>query len=504
MKFRLYENIYDGENNNKINKKKYKKHSMSPFVSLNAGDVQRGIDMFNHAMGSDTSSTADASVSVMGESIPDEFMMESELNEDAFENEKHCVITPDNMRCSFDATTAKISNQMNYIPKYLFKNKEYLQKVTIPNSVTDIRYGAFYGCTSLRSINLPNSIENIESYAFADSGLESIKIPDSVKHIGDKAFESCHQLRTVEIPASARFGDFVFSDCPSIRVVRTAPGSEAYYYFKNRYPNVEIRYIGEFANTQIVEIPRVVDDAYDELQQISVKLTLWASQKYIDDDFIKNTLEPWLVNTLEFTPFGKSQNGQQSYLKDYDNYYDTTMYIDLTDEWINGKCDAPKCSIEYTKDGNKHEIKVSGYDESNDNITYVVANESLTEDAYGNDKTYYLKGFNPLPNANNEYTIAKVSNSIDEVYDRAFDGFTALQKVTIPNSIKVIGRLAFGSCSSLRTINLPNSVKILKDYAFYASGLESIKIPDSVEYIGVGCFTNCEDLRMRSEERRVG
>ena len=374
MKFRLYENIYDGENNNKINKKKYKKHSMSPFVSLNAGDVQRGINMFNHAMGSDTSSTADTSVA-MGESIPDEFMMESELNEDVYDNEEYCVISPVYTVCNYRVTVAKISNQMNYIPRYTFRDREYLQKVTIPNSVIRIGWGAFMGCTSLRTINLPNSVEGIDSYAFAHSGLESIKIPDSVKYISNNAFEGCRQLRVIEIPDSVvNLGTHVFSNCPSLKILRTPRGS-------------------------------------------------FAEQR----------------------------------LKDYPDGID----------WDN-------VEIRYTDE----------------------TNESLNEDAYSNDKIYYLKEFNPLPNANNEYTVAKVSNSIDEVYDEAFDGFYALQKVTIPNNIKTIGRLAFGNCSSLRTINLPNSVKVIKDYAFYESGLESIKIPDSVEYIGVGCFANCEYLRM--------
>lgn len=55
MKFKLIkENIYDGKNNNnKINKKKYKKHSFSPFVSLDAGNVEYSVNMFNKAMGSE-------------------------------------------------------------------------------------------------------------------------------------------------------------------------------------------------------------------------------------------------------------------------------------------------------------------------------------------------------------------------------------------------------------------------------------------------------------------
>lgn len=52
MRFRIKENIYGKDNNNEINKKKYKK-SMSPFVSLDAGDVEKTIDIFNQGFGND-------------------------------------------------------------------------------------------------------------------------------------------------------------------------------------------------------------------------------------------------------------------------------------------------------------------------------------------------------------------------------------------------------------------------------------------------------------------
>lgn len=52
----ILENIYTGDNNNKKNKRKYKKHSMSPFVSLDAGNVPYNIMMFNKMNGSHDSS----------------------------------------------------------------------------------------------------------------------------------------------------------------------------------------------------------------------------------------------------------------------------------------------------------------------------------------------------------------------------------------------------------------------------------------------------------------
>ena len=77
-----------------------------------------------------------------------------------------------------------------------------LTSITIPNSVTSIGYAAFSGCTGLTSVTIPNSVTSIGDFAFYDSGLTSITIPNSVTSIGDEAFYYCSGLTSVTIPNS--------------------------------------------------------------------------------------------------------------------------------------------------------------------------------------------------------------------------------------------------------------------------------------------------------------
>ena len=79
--------------------------------------------------------------------------------------------------------------------------EEYSGKVVIPGSitsegkeytVTSIGEKAFYGCSGLTSITIPNSVTSIGESAFRScSSLTSVDIPNSVTSIGERAFEGC-------------------------------------------------------------------------------------------------------------------------------------------------------------------------------------------------------------------------------------------------------------------------------------------------------------------------
>ena len=75
------------------------------------------------------------------------------------------------------------------IAGYAFFGCTGLTSITIPDSVTSIDHGTFIDCTGLTSINIPEGVTNIGETLFLDcTSLISITIPDSVTSIGDCAF----------------------------------------------------------------------------------------------------------------------------------------------------------------------------------------------------------------------------------------------------------------------------------------------------------------------------
>ncbi|MDY5849737.1 MAG: leucine-rich repeat domain-containing protein [Prevotella sp.] len=102
--------------------------------------------------------------------------------------------------------------------------------VVIPNtieyggknySVTTIGQWAFSNCTSLASIDIPNSVTTIGEWAFSDCySLASIDIPNSVTTIGRRAFCYCPSLTSVNIGESVTtIGDGAFLFCDAITSV---------------------------------------------------------------------------------------------------------------------------------------------------------------------------------------------------------------------------------------------------------------------------------------------
>ena len=117
-----------------------------------------------------------------------------------------------------------IGSNVKRIPNYLFNAGEnvYVKTVIFENNAVCVSIGqnSFSACPNLETLTLSNNITNIGMFAFSGVGLKSFVIPDSVTDIGYGAFQSCSKLESVTVGTGLQtVGSSAFSSCDKLSKV---------------------------------------------------------------------------------------------------------------------------------------------------------------------------------------------------------------------------------------------------------------------------------------------
>ena len=332
---------------------------------------------------------------------------------------------------SSDGTELTVTFRGKY---YDTSSNKYTGNVVIPEEViymnrirkvTSIDSYAFYKCSGLTSVTIPNSVASIGNYAFYNcstpsgySGLTSVIMGNSVTDIGNYAFSGCYKLTSVTIPNSVTsIGSSAFYSCSGLTSVTignsvTRIGEKAFY----NCSGLKKMIISDIAAWCGIKF----SDYY-------ANPLYYAHHLYSDE----NTEITDLVIPNSVTSIGSSA------------FYSCSGLTSVT---------IPNNVIRI---GEKAFYLCSG-------LTSVTIPNSVTS-----IESYTFSCCSAL-------TSVIMGNSVTDIGDYAFSFCSGLTSVTIPNSVTSIGSSAFCSCSGLTSVTIGNSVTWFGNGAFEGCDISSI------------------------------
>ena len=115
-----------------------------------------------------------------------------------------------------DLSTVVLPNSVIQIERWAFCDCENLKTVSFSNNLTRIKQEAFNGCKKLSEIILPEklSIIDVSAFAYCES-LKSLVIPPNVMSIGGGAFKECSGLRSITVDKDNKVYDSR-NDCNAV------------------------------------------------------------------------------------------------------------------------------------------------------------------------------------------------------------------------------------------------------------------------------------------------
>ena len=125
-------------------------------------------------------------------------------------------------------TSVTIPEGIETIGDWAFAGCISLTEIVLPDTVTEIGEGAFHGCTNVTSFTFSKKLTKIDDFAFYGcTGLSEIALPESLVEIGSAAFFGCQGLTALTLPAATTIiGDLAFYQCNHLASIEIKTSAE--------------------------------------------------------------------------------------------------------------------------------------------------------------------------------------------------------------------------------------------------------------------------------------
>lgn len=122
-------------------------------------------------------------------------------------------------------TEVTLPNTVDEIGYQAFFNCSKLTNVTIPEGVIKIGQAAFYGCSQLTSITIPSTITDMDQAFSGNTALSHVTLTNGISNISNMAFKGCTGLTEIKIPTSVyEICSDAFNGCTGLTSVTLEKG----------------------------------------------------------------------------------------------------------------------------------------------------------------------------------------------------------------------------------------------------------------------------------------
>ncbi len=310
------------------------------------------------------------------------------------------------------------------VGKQAFLYNTVITGLTIPEGYIEVGYGAFWGCSNLKNVSLPNSLEILSYNSFGYTAISSIAIPRSANITTGNPFTGCSSLTGIYVAEGSNFLR-VINGClytADGKTLVTYPCGSKSSVFSTMAPGTETIITDAFRISEALKEIWLPEGVHTINKQILyncsdiTKIVIPASVSSIGDNAFYNC-----TNLTIYTP-------QDSYAWNYAQANNIPA-VDFS---------------EYTWIVDNGEATITGYNGPGGNIT--------------------------LPSVLGGVPVTAIGTS-------AFQYKAKLTGVTIPEGITEIGYDAFWACENLSSVNLPVSLQYIWHNAFGRTTMERISLP---------------------------
>ena len=343
--------------------------------------------------------------------------------------------------------------------------------------VVGIGKKAFYDCSALTGIKLPETLEIIGDCAFVGCDLlASIFIPKSVKEISSTSFEKT----LIEVDCD---NPYFFSVSG---ILFDKKGERLIYYPDNAlYQRYDVPFgVKSIANSSFrrkshlkeLSLPkgleRIEELAFEECPSLT-KLTIPESVQEIASDAFNDCPVVLQVHRGSYAEEWALRNNQK-----YECILEPYSWLKFREK--------PVAHILFESE---RLLDVVGFEDA------VLPKDGKIEIPSAHNGASVVVIAADAFKECSKLTSLVVSEGVFSIAQNAFQNCSKLLSVVLPNSLTNLGKSAFWGCAELKSVTIPQRVKILASSLFHGcTSLKSAYLPEGLEKIEPNVFSNCVAL----------